>query len=158
GLEPRQTSTTANCHQNHSKSIKLSPALQRLVDDVTALCSRQPTVERVLKRHSLDCVYNDQIAYANNQESKNQGYELIRNEQVRTRCIPITAIINALIKHCTDQANDTEHSHEGLSFSFKKWQANNVVNHQFEAFKEHQRVAAEGVKLPATVGRDSWWV
>ena len=57
--------------------------------------------------------------------------------------IPKTATINALVslsldpdsintdfirvKYHKDQANDKDYSHEGLGFSFKKWQADNVV-------------------------------
>lgn len=94
-FEPRQTITTADYHPNPSKSIELSPTRQRLVDDVIALYSCQPTIERV-KRYSSDCVYDDQFAYADNRykmaaqwfalpklfkESKNEGYEVIRNDR-----------------------------------------------------------------------------
>ncbi|KAK3172896.1 hypothetical protein OEA41_006222 [Lepraria neglecta] len=41
-----------------------------------------------------------------------------------------------------DQANDKDYSHEGLGFSFKKWQADNISKHlddsrmkEFEADK-----------------------
>lgn len=59
------------------------------------------------------------------------------------KIIPKTATINALVslsldpdtvdsdfiqvKYHKDQANDKDYSHEGLGFSFKKWQADNVV-------------------------------
>lgn len=33
------------------------------------------------------------------------------------------------VKYHKDQANDKDYSHEGLGFSFKKWQADNVVKH-----------------------------
>ena len=46
------------------------------------------------------------------------------------------------IKYHKDQANEKDYSHEGLGFSFKKWQADNVVKHmdapelkEFEADK-----------------------
>ena len=77
--------------------------------------------------------------------------------------IPKTATINALvslslspdtidsdfiqIKYHKDQANDKDYSHEGLGFSFKKWQADTVVKHMdapelqmFEADKEAGKV------------------
>lgn len=57
--------------------------------------------------------------------------------------IPKTATINALVslsldpgtvdsdfiqvKYHKDQANDKDYSHEGVGFSFKKWQADNVA-------------------------------
>lgn len=63
-FEPRQTSTTDDYSPNPSKSIKLEPARQRLVDDILALYSCQPTIERV-KRYTPDCVYDDQFVYAN---------------------------------------------------------------------------------------------
>lgn len=47
------------------------------------------------------------------------------------------------IKYHKDQANEKDYSHEGLGFSFKKWQADNVVKHmstpelkEFEADKD----------------------
>ncbi|KAL1304324.1 hypothetical protein AAFC00_000726 [Neodothiora populina] len=87
--------------------------------------------------------------------SKNEKYEIVvndrdviqfQNEQSWTfRLIPKTATINALVtlsldpttvdldfiqvKYHKDQANDKDYSHEGLGFSFKKWQADNVVKH-----------------------------
>ena len=33
------------------------------------------------------------------------------------------------VKYHKDQANDKDYSHEGLGFSFKKWQADNVAKH-----------------------------
>lgn len=42
------------------------------------------------------------------------------------------------VKYHKDQANEKDYSHEGLGFSFKKWQADNVVKHmdskEVEAF------------------------
>lgn len=85
--------------------------------------------------------------------------------------IPKTATINALVslslspdtvdsdfiqvKYHKDQANDKDYSHEGLGFSFKKWQADNVMKHMdspevklFEADKgagkEHVRKYGSG--------------
>lgn len=85
--------------------------------------------------------------------SVNEGYEVIRSDdemiQLKNmqswtfKVIPKTATINALvslvldpetrdsefmrIKYHKDQANDKDYSHEGVGFSFKKWQADNVV-------------------------------
>lgn len=33
------------------------------------------------------------------------------------------------VKYHKDQANDKDYSHEGLGFSFKKWQADQVMKH-----------------------------
>jgi len=33
------------------------------------------------------------------------------------------------VKYHKDQANDKDYSHEGLGFSFKKWQADTVMKH-----------------------------
>lgn len=69
-----------------------------------------------------------------------------KNEQSWTfKIIPKTATINALVslslepgseetgfvrvKYHKDQANDKDYSHEGLGFSFKKWQADQVAKH-----------------------------
>lgn len=101
--------------------------------------------------------------------SINESYEVIRsdedliqfkNKQSWTfRGIPKTATITGLvslsldpatrdsdfmqIKYHKDQANEKDYSHEGLGFSFKKWQADNVVKHmstpelkEFEADKD----------------------
>jgi len=62
-FEVRQTSSSGDWHPDPSKSIKLSPNRQALMDDIIALYSCQPTVERV-KRYSPDCVYDDQFVYA----------------------------------------------------------------------------------------------
>jgi hypothetical protein len=93
-FEPRQTSTTDDYTPNPSKSIKLEPNRQRLVDDILALYSCQPTIERV-KRYTPDMVYDDQFVYANDRykmagqwfalpklfsKSINNGYEVIRSD------------------------------------------------------------------------------
>ncbi|KAF8841362.1 hypothetical protein BDN67DRAFT_1068569 [Paxillus ammoniavirescens] len=193
-FEPRQTSTTPDFHPDPSKSIKLSPARQRLIDDIIALYSCQPTIERV-KRYTPDCIYDDQFVYANNRykmagqwfalpklfkESKNEGYEVVRNdrdiiqfknEQSWTfRVISKTATISALvsltldpntvdsdfiqIKYHKDQANDKDYSHEGVGFTFKKWQADSVVKFtdspEVEAFKGDQHAATEEVRKHGT--------
>ncbi|KIJ14818.1 hypothetical protein PAXINDRAFT_163229 [Paxillus involutus ATCC 200175] len=140
-----------------SKSIKLSPARQRLVDDIIALYSCQPTIERV-KRYTPDCIYDDQFVYANNR------YKMAGQWCSWTfRVIPKTATINALvslsldpntIKYHKDQANDKDYSHEGLGFTFKKWQADNVVkfmdSSEVEAFKGDQHAATEEVRKYGT--------
>lgn len=189
-FEVRQTATSEDYKPDPSKSLPLSPARQRLIDDIIALYSCEPTVERV-KRYTPDCVYDDQFVYANDRykmagqwfalpklfnASKNEGYEIIKNdrdliqfknEQSWTfRVIPKTATINALVslsldpgtvdsdfiqvKYHKDQANDKDYSHEGLGFSFKKWQADKVMQNmdspevaQFEADKN---AAKEDVK------------
>lgn len=181
-FEVRQTSSSEDYKPDPSRSIRLSPARQRLLDDIIALYSCEPTVERV-KRYTPDCVYDDQFVYANDRwkmagqwfalpklfkESKNEGYQVVvndrdliqfRNEQTWTFAgIHKTTTINALVslsldpatidsdfirvKYHKDQANDKDYSHEGLGFSFKKWQADNVSKHmddprmkEFEADK-----------------------
>ena len=87
------------------------------------------------------------------------------------KIIPKTATINALVtlsldpetvhsdfirvKYHKDQANDKDYSHEGLGFTFKKWQADQVAKHMdskevaaFEADKtagkEHVRKYGDG--------------
>jgi hypothetical protein len=125
-FEVRQTSSSDDWHPNPSKSIKLSPNRQALMDDIIALYSCQPTVERV-KRYSPDCVYDDQFVYANDRykmagqwfalpklfkDSHNVGYEVIKNdkdliqfknEQSWTFAgIHKTAVINALVSLSLD--------------------------------------------------------
>ena len=189
-FEPRQTATSPDYKPDPSKSLPLSPARQHLIDDIIALYSCQPTVERV-KRYTADCVYDDQFVYANDRykmagqwfalpklfnASVNEGYEIIKNdrdliqfknEQSWTfKVIPKTATINALVslsldpgtadsdfiqvKYHKDQANDKDYSHEGLGFSFKKWQADKVMQNmdspevaQFEADKDAAKTAVK---------------
>ncbi|EXF74660.1 FAD dependent oxidoreductase [Colletotrichum fioriniae PJ7] len=193
-FEVRQTSTTEDYHPNPSKSIPLSPARQRLIDDIIALYSMEPTVERV-KRYTADCVYDDQFVYANDRykmagqwfalpklfnASVNEGYEIVkndrdliqfRNEQSWTfKLIPKTATINALVslsldpgtvdsdfiqvKYHKDQANDKDYSHEGVGFSFKKWQADNVIkvmdSKEVEAFAADKDASKNKVKKYGT--------
>ena len=93
-FEVRQTHPTEDYTPDPSKSLPLNPARQRLVDDILALYSCEPTVERV-KRYTADCVYDDQFVYANDRykmagqwfalpkgfkESKNEGYQIVKNE------------------------------------------------------------------------------
>lgn len=63
-FEVRQTYPTGYYKPDPAKSIKLSPARQALIDDVIALYSCEPTIERV-KRYTPDCVYDDQFVYTN---------------------------------------------------------------------------------------------
>ncbi len=125
-FEVRQTATSEDYTPDPSKSLPLSPARQALIDDIIALYSCEPTVERV-KRYTPDCVYDDQFVYANDRykmagqwfalpklfnASKNEGYEIIKNdrdliqfknEQSWTfRIIPKTATINALVSLSLD--------------------------------------------------------
>lgn len=94
-FEVRQTSSTDDWHPDPSKSLPLSPARQALIDDIIALYSCQPTVERV-KRYTPDCVYDDQFVYANDRwkmagqwfalpklfsKSVNEGYEIVKNDR-----------------------------------------------------------------------------
>jgi len=188
--EVRQTSTSEDYTPDPSKSIKLSPQRQALVDDIIALYSCEPTIRRV-ERYTPDCVYDDQFVYANDRykmagqwfalpklfkDSKNERYEVIKNdtnliqfknEQSWTfKLIPKTATINALVslsldpdtvdsdfiqvKYHKDQANDKDYSHEGLGFSFKKWQADNVVKYmdsdEVKHFEKDKGAAKEPVK------------
>lgn len=92
--EVRQTTTTEDMKPNPSQSLPLSSARQALVDDIIALYSCEPTIKRV-ERYTPDCVYDDQFVYANDRykmagqwfalpklfkESRNEGYEVIKNE------------------------------------------------------------------------------
>lgn len=94
-FEPRQTATDQDYMPGPSKSLPLTPARQVLVDDIIALYSCAPTVERV-RRYSPDCVYDDQFVYANDRykmagqwfalpklfnASVNNGYQVIKNER-----------------------------------------------------------------------------
>lgn len=56
-FEPRQTATSDDFTPDPSKSLKLSPERQALVDDVLALYSCEPTIERV-KRYTYDSSSN----------------------------------------------------------------------------------------------------
>ncbi|KAK3209105.1 hypothetical protein GRF29_69g809247 [Pseudopithomyces chartarum] len=112
--------------------------------------------------------------------SVNESYEVIRsdedmiqfkNKQSWTfRLIPKTATITGLvslvldpatkdsdfmqIKYHKDQANDKDYSHEGLGFSFKKWQADNVVKHmdtpELKEFEQDRTAAKEHVRKYGT--------
>lgn len=94
-FEIRQTAPDEDYTPDASKSLPLSPARQRLLDDVIALYSCQPTVERV-RRYAPDCVYDDQFVYANDRykmagqwfalpklfnKSTNEGYQVVVNDR-----------------------------------------------------------------------------
>lgn len=111
-FEVRQTHPEEDYTPDPSKSLKLSPARQALVDDIIDLYSCKPTVEKV-KRYTPDCVYDDQFVYANDRykmagqwfalpklfkDSKNERYQIVvdepgliqfRNEQVCSLFSPV---------------------------------------------------------------------
>lgn len=118
-FEVRQTAQSDDYHPDPSRSLPLPPARQRLLDDILALYSCQPTRERV-SRYTPDCVYDDQFVYADDRykmagqwfalpklfkESRNEGYLVVvndplliqfKNEQVRPsvracRRVPVPA-------------------------------------------------------------------
>jgi len=198
-FEVRQTHPTGDYTPDVSKSFPLSPARKALVDDIIALYSCEPTVERV-KRYTPDCVYDDQFVYANDRwkmagqwfalpklfkDSTNHGWQVVtndrdliqfRNEQSWTFLPPIpkTARINALVslsldpatidsdfirvKYHKDQANDKDYSHEGVGFSFKKWQADKVVNHmsapELKEFEQDKGAGKNAVKKYGSGGKE----
>ena len=93
-FEHRQTYDSSDFTPNKSKSLPLSPARQALVDDILALYSCHPTVERI-KRYTPDAVYDDQFGYCDNRykiaaqwfglpkiftASENTGYEVVRDD------------------------------------------------------------------------------
>jgi len=63
-FEPRQTHPQQDYAPDPSKSLKLSPTRQALVDDILDLYCCKPTIEKV-KRYTPDCTYDDQFVYAN---------------------------------------------------------------------------------------------
>jgi len=199
-FEPRQTSTSEEYTPHPEKSLPLNKQRQELVDDIIALYSCQPTVQRV-KRYTPDCIYDDQFVYANNRykmagqwfalpklfkKSVNEGYEVIRcddeiiqfkNKQSWTfRLIPQTATITGLvsltldpatrdsdfmqIKYHKDQANENDFSHEVLGFSFKKWQADNVVKYmdapELKEFEADRNAGKEQVRKYASGKEDGY--
>lgn len=92
--EPRQTAPSEDYTPDPSKSIKLSPARQALVEDIIDLYSCKPSIKKV-ERYTSDCVYDDQFVYANDRykmagqwfalpklfkDSKNERYEVVLNE------------------------------------------------------------------------------
>ncbi|RSH91797.1 hypothetical protein EHS25_009167 [Saitozyma podzolica] len=127
-VEPRQTLPTEDMEPDQSKSIPLPLNRQSLIDDVIALYSCQPTVERVA-RYARACVYDDQFVYANDRykmagqwfglpklfpASENLGYEIVKNDDTLIQfknkqrwsfhLIPKKATINALVSLVLDPA------------------------------------------------------
>lgn len=78
-FEVRQTSATEDWQPDPSKSLPLDKARQALVDDILALYSCEPTIERV-KRYTPDCVYDDQFVYANDRLAMNSRANDITNK------------------------------------------------------------------------------
>ncbi|KAI5193520.1 hypothetical protein E4T38_09925 [Aureobasidium subglaciale] len=174
-FEVRQTMTTEDMTPDPSKSIKLSPQRQALIDDIIALYSCEPTIRRV-ERYTADCVYDDQFVYANDRykmagqwfalpkffkESKNERYEIIKNdrdliqfknEQARDTYTRCTDFIQ--VKYHKDQANDKDYSHNGFGFHFKKFQADNVSKlmsaDEVKYFEKDKGAAKEPVKKYGT--------
>jgi hypothetical protein len=58
------------------------------------------------------------------------------------------------VKYHKDQANDKDYSHEGLGFSFKKWQADTVMKHmdseEVKYFEKDKGAAKEPVRKYGT--------
>jgi hypothetical protein len=54
------------------------------------------------------------------------------------------------VKYHKDQANEKDYSHEGLGFSFKKWQADNVSKHlddpRLKEFETDKSAGKENVR------------
>lgn len=140
-FEPRQTFNTDDAEPDTSKSLPLSPARQRLIDDIIALYSCEPTVERV-KRYTPDCVYDDQFVYANDRykmagqwfalpkfftESINHCYQIIVNDRdliqfknaqvstfVRVVAVPGPRYIVFTRDRCTDKRPSQSWNFKGL--------------------------------------------
>lgn len=94
-FEVRQTSSSEDYSPDPLKSLPLSPARQSLIDDIIALYSCKPTIERV-KRYTSDCVYDDQFVYTNDRykmagqwfalpklfkDSTNERYQIVKNDK-----------------------------------------------------------------------------
>ncbi|KAF2143389.1 uncharacterized protein K452DRAFT_247919 [Aplosporella prunicola CBS 121167] len=95
--EHLQTSPSEGYTPDLAKSVPLEPNRQSLIEDIIALYSCQPTVQRV-KRYNFDCVYDDHFIHISDRdhykvadlwvalpklfkESKNNGYQVIKNER-----------------------------------------------------------------------------
>ena len=118
-FEVRQTHPTEDYEPDPSKSLPLSPARQRLIDDILELYCCHPTVERV-KRYTPDCVYDDQFVYANDRykmagqwfglpkgfkDSSTHGLQIVVNEpgliQFRYKQVSFFLIILNELALCT---------------------------------------------------------
>lgn len=89
---------------------------------------------------------------------------LILQQSWTFKIIPKTATINALVslsldpdtvdsdfiqvKYHKDQANDKDYSHEGLGFTFKKWQADQVMKHMDSKEVEYFLKDKDAAKKP----------
>lgn len=127
-VEPRQTLPSEDMEPNPANSIPLPPNRQKLVDDVIALYSCQPSIERVA-RYAPACVYDDQFVYANDRykmagqwfgleklfpKSENLGYEIVKNDDTLIQfknkqrwsfhLVSKQATINALVSLVIDPA------------------------------------------------------
>lgn len=88
-FQVRQTSSTEDWHPDTSKSLPLDRARQALVDNIIALYSRKPTVERV-KRYTPDCIYDDQFVYANDRYSSFPYLlSLLMKWQIQDGCVVV---------------------------------------------------------------------
>ena len=124
-FEVRQTAVSEDYAPDPSKSLPLSPARQRLLDDIFALYGCHPTVERV-KRYTPDCVYDDQFVYANDRykmagqwfalpklfkDSYTNKYQVVVNEpgliQIKYEQVSCLAYIN--IKNLAIQSKKKSH-------------------------------------------------
>jgi hypothetical protein len=118
-FEVHQTCATEDWHPDPFKSLPLDKARQAFIDDILALYSCEPTIERV-RRYTPDCVYDDQFVYANDrykiagqwvalpklfEPSRNEGYQVVcsedevvqfKNEQVSPLSTPRNFPTNAL--------------------------------------------------------------
>ncbi|KAH7066643.1 hypothetical protein BKA63DRAFT_582838 [Paraphoma chrysanthemicola] len=190
---PRQIATSESYEPDPSKNLKLSPQWQALVDDIIALYSCKITISRV-KWYTPDCVYDDQFVYANDRyklarqwfalsrlfnASINESYQVIRpdsemiqskNKQSWVFCFiskitTITGLVSLSLDPETRDSESMRINHEGLRFSFKKWQADHVVEHmiapdmkEFEAdknaAKEHVRNYGKGKEEGSAPKRD----
>ncbi|KAF2678084.1 hypothetical protein K458DRAFT_446675 [Lentithecium fluviatile CBS 122367] len=144
-FELRKTDTSEDCTPDPSKSLKLSPGRQALVDDRA-------------RRYTPYCVTTTSSA------SVNEGYQVIRSDDEIIRfenrqfwtfhLVPKTAIITGLIKYHKDQANDKDYLHKGVGLSFKKWKADNAVKHmdapELKEFEADRNAAKEHVQKYGT--------
>lgn len=108
---------------------------------------------------------NEQVNYPSTSMSRSR-FLTYMPQSWTFKIIPKTATINALVtlsldpetvhsdfirvKYHKDQANDKDYSHEGLGFTFKKWQADQVAKHmdskEVEAFEADKTAGKEHVR------------
>ncbi|KAF2749514.1 hypothetical protein M011DRAFT_398392 [Sporormia fimetaria CBS 119925] len=144
-FEPRQTFAHADFEPHPERSLELDARRQALVDDILALYSCDPSIERV-KRYTPDAIYDDELSYADDrhriagqwfampkvfQKAVNEGYEVIRsdNEVIQFkkrsswtfRLIPKTITIDHLITLSLDPATRDS---EFMQIKYHKDQAN----------------------------------